>query len=175
MFPMLRSRVIIPCNHVLTPIRSFNSHSTIPYNNNNNLQLVPPQQQYVRSIHITRLPFKSAVHHTPSTYDSVSSNDIKNGTVYNSYDMYLDVREQDEWNAGHIKNATHIPLGKILSINDVNDDIIHELDGQSILVYCRGGVRSAKACTQLQKYNMCVTNLSDGYIGWEQQQLPIEK
>ncbi|MFM7030826.1 MAG: rhodanese-like domain-containing protein, partial [Micrococcales bacterium] len=48
----------------------------------------------------------------------------------------LDVREDDEWAAGHVPGATHIPLGELEArINEVED-------GGRVWVICRSGVRS---------------------------------
>ena len=52
----------------------------------------------------------------------------------------VDVRQQDEWDSGHVKNAIHIPVDEILSKIDQLPD------SGPLLLICAAGVRSALAC-----------------------------
>src|ERR1700733_9608020 len=55
----------------------------------------------------------------------------------------LDVREPDEWEAGHAPEAHHVPLGDLEARYD-------ELPTDQVIVcVCRGGVRSARAAAAL--------------------------
>ena len=55
----------------------------------------------------------------------------------------LDVREDDEWAAGHVPGATHVPLGQLgARTAEVPRD-------QQIYVICRSGIRSARAAQAL--------------------------
>lgn len=68
--------------------------------------------------------------------------------------IYLDVRTDEEWAAGHVKNAIHIPLSDIQ--NGVNLDKIPK--DVPVQVYCRSGNRSGQAIKILsEKYGF--TNL----------------
>jgi len=84
----------------------------------------------------------------------------------------LDVREQDEFKAGHLLNAKSIPLGKLR-------DRIGELERyreKPIVVVCRSGQRSATACALLDKEGFSqVYNLSGGVTAWQKSSLPLEK
>jgi rhodanese-related sulfurtransferase len=77
-------------------------------------------------------------------------------------DTYLlDVREDDEWTAGHAPGAVHIPLGQLGGQADrVPKD-------QPVYVICRAGSRSARATQVLGANGWDVTNVSDGMQGWE--------
>lgn len=110
---------------------------------------------------------------TQLLFKSISSSGYKQQQP--KYDIYVDVREDDEWNEGHIKNAKHIKLGDILAIKDKSNNIINQLNNQKCLVYCKAGRRSATASDVLEKYNIDCTSLSDGIIGWSNNKLPIEK
>jgi rhodanese-related sulfurtransferase len=81
----------------------------------------------------------------------------------------LDVREPDEWAAGHIPDATLIPLGQLASRLD-------ELDrDRQIVVVCRSGNRSAEGRDILLGAGFpAVTSLEGGMTDWEQAGLPIE-
>lgn len=69
----------------------------------------------------------------------------------------LDVREDLEWEKGHIKEATHIPLNSLR----------HRLDeiprGKEILVYCQVGVRGHIASSILRQKGFKVKNITGGY------------
>ncbi len=69
--------------------------------------------------------------------------------------IILDVREQDEYDSGHIPGALLLPVGSI----DENTaaDVIPEKDSV-VLVYCRSGNRSRTASSRLAKLgytNIC--------------------
>jgi rhodanese-related sulfurtransferase len=71
----------------------------------------------------------------------------------------LDVREDDEWAAGHIEGALHIPLGD-LPVR------ASELPGEQLLVVCKAGGRSAQACLYLGGQGHQVVNLAGGMLEW---------
>jgi rhodanese-related sulfurtransferase len=84
--------------------------------------------------------------------------------------LVLDVREDKEWAAGHIPNARHIPLGALSSrLNE-----LEKFKGKPIVVNCRSGHRSNRACAMLKKSGFeNVHNLAGGIIAWEKASLPI--
>lgn len=86
--------------------------------------------------------------------------------------LVLDVREQKEYDEGHLLNAKLIPLGKL-------GERMGELEKyreRSILVICRSGQRSSHATAQLTKKGFAqVYNLSGGIIAWQKANLPVEK
>ena len=72
----------------------------------------------------------------------------------------LDVREDDEWTAGHAPEAVHIPLGQLGGLaGQVPKD-------QPVYVICRAGSRSAQATQAMGASGWDVTNVSDGMQGW---------
>jgi len=84
----------------------------------------------------------------------------------------LDVREDREWQQGHIPGATHIPLGQL-------SDRMGELDkqkGEPLVVVCRSGQRSTNAAVRLRKAGFeQVYNLNGGTMSWQQAGMPMEK
>jgi len=60
--------------------------------------------------------------------------------------IILDVREQDEYDSGHIPGAVLLPVGKITA--DSAAAVIPDLDA-TVLVYCRSGNRSKTASAAL--------------------------
>lgn len=85
-------------------------------------------------------------------------------TIMNSGEEYiiLDVREQDEFDAGHIPGAILLPYTEI---EDKSEEMFPDKDKQ-ILVYCRSGRRSKIAADSLSKLGY--TNIKEfgGIIDW---------
>lgn len=86
--------------------------------------------------------------------------------------IVLDVREDAELREGRIGKAKHIPLRDL-------DKRLKELEkhrNKNIIVYCRSGARSARACAMLRKAGFeQVANLRGGLIAWREAKLPVRK
>ena len=83
----------------------------------------------------------------------------------------VDVREQSEWDAGHIPGAELIPLG---TIADVAAERLPKKD-ERIVVHCAAGVRSAVAAYQLQQLGYAkVASMAGGFSAWRELGLPVE-
>jgi len=84
----------------------------------------------------------------------------------------LDVREPDEFKAGHLLNAKPIPLGKLR-------ERVGEMEryrDKPIIVVCRSGNRSATACALLGRDGFAQAyNLTGGVTAWQKAGLPLEK
>lgn len=74
----------------------------------------------------------------------------------------LDVRERDEWRAGHAPQAVHVPLA------DVPSAAPRRLkDGATVVVVCASGMRSRTAARQLRSLGYAATSLSGGLGAWQ--------
>jgi len=86
--------------------------------------------------------------------------------------LVLDVREQGEYDSGHILSSKLIPLGKL-------KERLGELEKyreRPVVVVCRSGQRSASACAMLGKQGFAQAyNLNGGIIAWQKASLPLEK
>ena len=86
--------------------------------------------------------------------------------------LILDVREQGEYDSGHILSSKLIPLGKL-------GGRLGELEKyreRPIIVVCRSGQRSSSACALLGKQGFAqVYNLNGGVNAWQKASLPLEK
>ena len=80
----------------------------------------------------------------------------------------LDVREPDEWQAGHIAGAQHIPLGELRTRHG------EVPKGRTVLTVCRHGSRSDTAARGLRTLGYSVENLDGGVTAWKQAGLPLE-
>ncbi|RKE20337.1 rhodanese-like domain-containing protein [Streptomyces sp. TLI_171] len=72
----------------------------------------------------------------------------------------LDVREQDEWDAGHVDGALHIPIGQVVARLD-------ELPEDRLYVLCRVGGRSAQVVQYLVASGRDAVNVDGGMFAWE--------
>lgn len=86
--------------------------------------------------------------------------------------LLIDVREESEWNAGHVMGALHLSKGTIE--RDIETKIPEK--DTPLVLYCGGGFRSALTADALQKMGYTKAISLDG--GWRALQaanLPIEK
>ena len=89
--------------------------------------------------------------------DDVEANNIEN--LVKNKEFLLDVREEYEYQEGHIKGAVNLPLREILS---QKDSLPKDKD---IYVYCRSGHRSADAVNFLKSLGFeKVHNIEGGFI-----------
>jgi rhodanese-related sulfurtransferase len=83
----------------------------------------------------------------------------------------VDVREDGEWERGHIVGARH--LGRGVLERDV-EKVIPDT-GREIVLYCGGGFRSALAAESLGKMGYTnVSSMDGGWREWNERKLPIE-
>ncbi len=86
--------------------------------------------------------------------------------------VLVDVREDNEWAAGHAAGAVH--LGKGIIERDI-ETAIPDHDAK-IVLYCGGGFRSALAADALQKMGYTnVLSLAGGWRAWNENAMPVEK
>ena len=91
---------------------------------------------------------------------------------------FVDVREADEFAAGHVPGARHYPRGFL----EVRADLDHkkrdawlEDRARKMILYCGGGHRSTLAAQTLQEMGFeQVRSLSEGWTGWTRRGLPVE-
>ncbi|HJP60489.1 MAG TPA: rhodanese-like domain-containing protein [Gemmatimonadaceae bacterium] len=84
----------------------------------------------------------------------------------------IDVREQSEWTAGHIKGAEY--MGRGVLERDIEAKI-PDKDAELIL-YCGGGFRSALSADNLQRMGYSnVASMAGGWREWQSKGLPAEK
>jgi rhodanese-related sulfurtransferase len=75
--------------------------------------------------------------------------------------LILDVREDDEWAAGHIEDAVHIPM------NEVPERLGELPADQAIAVICRSGQRSGRVTAYLVQAGVNAQNVAGGMQVWE--------
>jgi len=81
----------------------------------------------------------------------------------------LDVREDDEWEAGHAPEAHHLPLGRVQAEHGT---LPKDAD---IVVICRAGSRSEQAAVALRAAGHEASNIAGGMRAWAAAGLPVAK
>jgi rhodanese-related sulfurtransferase len=80
----------------------------------------------------------------------------------------VDVRTDEEWEAGRIAEARHMPLESLSAQ-------VEELDqSKPVVLYCRGGDRSSSAAQALAASGWDARHLAGGLSAWAEAGLPLE-
>src|ERR671915_941721 len=79
----------------------------------------------------------------------------------------LDVREPDEWQAGHIPEAVHIPMREL---SERAGEIPRDAD---VYVVCRSGARSAQVTVALNNAGWQARNVDGGMQRWAAASRPM--
>ncbi|HUL96899.1 MAG TPA: rhodanese-like domain-containing protein [Usitatibacter sp.] len=86
--------------------------------------------------------------------------------------LILDVRDGNEYAAGHLPRARHIPLGELS--NRIEE--IGKYKDKPVIVTCRSGMRAGAAAKVLKGAGFsAVYQLKGGLGAWQQASLPVEK
>lgn len=98
-----------------------------------------------------------AVDHTKDTIETVKKNLAEQKAIL------LDVREKEEWDAGHLKDAKLAPISKLKEGADVKEFAKDVKKGTIIYCHCKAGRRAQAAAELLQKAGYEVRPLKQGY------------
>ncbi|BFH61543.1 MULTISPECIES: rhodanese-like domain-containing protein [Paenibacillus] len=98
-----------------------------------------------------------------SLIPEIDPSEVKRRLLAGETLQMIDVREDDEVAQGMISGAVHIPLGQI-------PDRLHEIpkEGEVIMI-CRSGGRSMRACQFLLQYGIECTNMTGGMLRWNEE------
>ncbi|HSN73456.1 MAG TPA: rhodanese-like domain-containing protein [Anaerolineae bacterium] len=101
----------------------------------------------------------------PLTIDAKTVNGLRG----NPDVVFIDVREDNEYAAGHIPEATLIPLGQLSSrLSEIPKD-------KTVVAVCRSGNRSGQATQLLRQAGFDAHNMDGGMISWEQAGFDIQR
>jgi rhodanese-related sulfurtransferase len=90
----------------------------------------------------------------PGQLPTVAATEVADGATI------LDVREDDEWEAGHVAGSTHVPLSQLPArAADIPDT-------DPLVVVCKVGGRSAQVTAWLRGQGRDATNLAGGLQAW---------
>lgn len=83
--------------------------------------------------------------------------------------VFLDVRDENEYKAGHLLNARSMPVNKLA-------ERIHEIEKykeKDLVIYCDNGMRTSRAVSKLKKSGFTqLHTLAGGLVAWEKANLP---
>ena len=99
--------------------------------------------------------------------DAVRASELRDG----GGTVFVDVRERNEWDEGHIPGAVHVPRSYLESKIEqaVPDREAH------VVVYCASGNRSAFAAKALEELGYeSVASLSGGFADWKRNGFPFD-
>jgi rhodanese-related sulfurtransferase len=108
----------------------------------------------------------------PADFETVSCKTLATKQSVGENVFVLDVREPDEFKAGHIEGAVNIPV-RTLAKNGIQ---LPQEKNAPIAVVCKSGIRAAYATMALKL--MGYTNVKDvagGMMAWEKEGLPVTK
>lgn len=77
--------------------------------------------------------------------------------------LLLDVREDEEWSAGHIDGAHHVPMYQVPNHVTHGTAIVPD---RPIVVICKMGGRSAQVTAWLNQQGFAAANLDGGMLAW---------
>lgn len=84
--------------------------------------------------------------------------------------LFIDVREDHEWNESHAEGAVHMSRGTIE--RDIETAVPDK--ATPMVLYCGGGFRSALAADNLQKMGYtAVESMDGGWRGWTANNGPV--
>jgi molybdopterin/thiamine biosynthesis adenylyltransferase/rhodanese-related sulfurtransferase len=109
-----------------------------------------------------------------SSVEEVDPSDVNRILSNGNGIVLLDVRESDEWDAGHIPGAKHIPRGYLESRVE---GVVGSDRSQRVIVYCASGQRSALAANTMKELlgYEDVASMNGGITLWKDRGYDVEK
>ncbi|CAL9339730.1 rhodanese-like domain-containing protein [Streptomyces sp. enrichment culture] len=110
------------------------------------------------------------MHTSPSGTGRVTAEEAaeRTGGAAGSW-VLLDVRESDEWRAGHAPGAVHVPLYRLAE----GVPLPPEAQGRGLVVICRSGNRSRRAAELLAHLGIEAVDVIGGLHAWARAGLPV--
>jgi len=84
--------------------------------------------------------------------------------------LILDVREDEEWKAGHIEGAVHVPMNSVPAHVQHQPEILGE---GTTYVFCKMGGRSAQVTAWLVQNGYDAVNVAGGTQAWADAGRPL--
>ena len=115
--------------------------------------------------------FLNVVNDAKSRINEVTVEETRRRLAANNKARLIDVREDNEWEAGHAAGAEH--LGKGIIERDIESSVTDK--ETELILYCGGGYRSALAADVLQRMGYRnVYSMAGGWKAWKDSGAPTE-
>jgi rhodanese-related sulfurtransferase len=97
----------------------------------------------------------------------VETVDVTDAHAGREHTVLLDVRNADEWDAGHAPGAQWVPMAELESVR-------FQLPmNRRIVCVCKSGGRSQRAAAELMQWGFEAVNMHGGMKAWAAQGLPV--
>lgn len=107
---------------------------------------------------------------TKNKIHTIDVQQLKTQMSQNADLCLIDVREQEEWQQGHIAEAMHIPLGDIAK--RINNDVPNQQT--AVYLHCKAGVRSMHAAQIISELGYSeVYSVDGGIMDWINAGYPV--
>ena len=115
--------------------------------------------------------YRELLHHVKAEIEEIDAPAAAGRLGSDDPPAFLDVRERDEWEEGHVPGAVFIPRGSLESrVETALPD-----KSRAIVVYCAVGARSAFAAKSLEELGYeDVVSLAGGFTGWKRDGFPTQ-
>ena len=128
------------------------------------------------------LGLKDMVAKADETVERVSARSVREGLDSGEVDIVIDVREPNEWTAGHIPGAINVPRGMLELRADPEspaaDPALSTNRDARVIVYClkAPGARSLLAAQTLATMGYSnVAAMRGGFVEWRAEDLPADQ
>ncbi len=103
-----------------------------------------------------------------ATIEQISVDELHHRLADHSVDKVVDVRRAPEWAAGHIAEASHMPL------NHLSEQVRQLRPEERVAVICAGGFRSSIGASILERHGFQhITNVVGGMSAWNNAKLAV--
>jgi rhodanese-related sulfurtransferase len=86
--------------------------------------------------------------------------------MWKAGDVFVDVREPEEYARGHVSGALNIPIGRL-------PGVAHDLPEGPVITLCSMGGRAARAAAQLDAMGRTAFSITGGTKAWAAAGLPV--
>jgi rhodanese-related sulfurtransferase len=117
-------------------------------------------------------PIDAFLSQLPADFDTVPGKTLQAKLNAGENILVLDVREAEEFKAGHIEDAVNIPIRSLMK----NVSQLPKDKGAPVVVVCKSGIRAAYGTMALKLLGYTnVKDLQGGMLAWEKDALPVVK
>jgi rhodanese-related sulfurtransferase len=127
------------------------------------------------------LGLKEMVEEALANVEAISAQGVRDGLGRGEVDVVLDVREPNEWHAGHVPGAINVPRGMLElradPLSPVADPALSANKDARVIVYClkAPGARSLLAAQTLASMGYSnVAAMRGGFEEWRAEEFPAE-